>query len=271
MLRLRFFLPGHDWGPIAFSGIIVLAARGDGQNFALGIQHLGKPTKGMSMMEESVWDRAESPASADEILSPAAYNAAIGGVLAWGFGVNFYMVENIPPEWPMQFGLWPFLIGYMACCFGGVMLYSKSDNPAVSFLGYNLVVIPFGLVINSVVANYNPAIVLEAVRVTGAVTIVMMCLGTMYPAFFQRIVGALTVALFAVIIVEMVGYFFFGFSHGITDWAVAVIFCGYIGYDWGRANQIPKTLDNAVDSAAAIYMDIINLFLRILRIMGRRN
>ncbi|MBT7579493.1 MAG: hypothetical protein HN633_12065, partial [Candidatus Marinimicrobia bacterium] len=48
------------------------------------------------------------------------------------------------------------------------------------------------------------------------------------------------------------------------------IFCGYIGYDWGRANQIPKTLDNAVDSAAALYMDIINLFLRVLRILGRR-
>ncbi len=47
-------------------------------------------------------------------------------------------------------------------------------------------------------------------------------------------------------------------------------FCGYIGYDWGRANQIPKTMDNAVDSAAALYMDIINLFLRILRIMGRK-
>jgi FtsH-binding integral membrane protein len=29
-------------------------------------------------------------------------------------------------------------------------------------------------------------------------------------------------------------------------------------------------LDNAIDSAAAIYMDVINLFLRVLRIMGRR-
>ena len=50
---------------------------------------------------------------------------------------------------------------------------------------------------------------------------------------------------------------------------VAIIFCGYIGYDWGRANNIPKTYDNAVDCAAALYMDIIIFFLRILRIMGR--
>jgi FtsH-binding integral membrane protein len=223
------------------------------------------------MMEESVWNRAGTAISEDETLSPAAYNAAIGAVLAWGFGVNFYMVQNISPEAAMQFGFWPFMIGYIACCAGGVMLYSRSDNPAISFAGYNLVVIPFGLVINTVVANYNPAIVLEAVRVTGAVTVVMMCLGTMYPAFFQRIVGALTVALIAVIVVEVIGFYFFDMHHGVMDWIVAAIFCGYIGYDWGRANQIPKTLDNAVDSAAAIYMDIINLFLRILRIMGRRN
>jgi FtsH-binding integral membrane protein len=50
---------------------------------------------------------------------------------------------------------------------------------------------------------------------------------------------------------------------------VVAIFCGYIGVDWSRANSIPKTLDNAIDSAAALYMDIINLFVRILSIMGR--
>jgi FtsH-binding integral membrane protein len=92
----------------------------------------------------------------------------------------------------------------------------------------------------------------------------------MFPAFFQKIVGALTVALIAVILVEVLGGLFFGWSHGITDWIVVLIFCGYIGYDWGRANAIPKTLDNAIDSAAALYMDIINLFLRLLRILGRR-
>ena len=32
----------------------------------------------------------------------------------------------------------------------------------------------------------------------------------------------------------------------------------------------PKTLDNAVDSALDIYLDVINLFLRILRILGSR-
>ena len=37
---------------------------------------------------------------------------------------------------------------------------------------------------------------------------------------------------------------------------MALIFSGYIGYDWARANAILKTLDNAIDSAAALYLDI---------------
>lgn len=98
----------------------------------------------------------------------------------------------------------------------------------------------------------------------------MMLLGTLFPRFFQAIYAGLVAALFGVLVIELFQIFVLGIHSNWIDWAVAIIFCGYIGYDWGRANQIPKTIDNAVDSAAAIYMDIINLFLRILRILGRK-
>jgi len=131
-------------------------------------------------------------------------------------------------------------------------------------------VVPFGLVLNIIVSAYDPVLVFSAIKVTAIVTAIMMFAGSLWPAFFRRIIGALTIALFAVIIVQLVEIFVLKQQHGIIDWVVVVIFCGYIGYDWGRANAIPKTVDNAIDSAAALYMDIINLFVRILRIMGRR-
>ncbi|ABP80401.1 hypothetical protein PSEUDT2_00522 [Stutzerimonas stutzeri] len=140
----------------------------------------------------------------------------------------------------------------------------------MSFLGYNLVVVPFGLIVNLVVSRYDSALVYEAIRITALVTLGMMLLGTLFPRFFARIASALTVALLLVIVVELVELFILGIHHGVIDWIVVLIFCGYVGVDWGRANQIPKTLDNAIDSAAALYMDIINLFLRILRILGRK-
>ena len=205
-----------------------------------------------------------------EVLSDGAYNLAMGLVLCWGFMVNWWMVKNIPVSVITGIDFRLFLLGYFASCFLGVYLFNKSANPLVSFLGYNLVVVPFGFVINIVVGRYDTALVLEAMRITGTVTAGMMVLGSLFPAFFKRIHGALTAALLLVIIVELVDVFVLHKEHGITDWIVVFIFCGYVGYDWGRANNIPKTLDNAVDSAAALYMDIINLFLRILRILGRR-
>lgn len=219
------------------------------------------------MSDSNVFDRTEV---VGKEVSANLYNLVIGLVLCWGFLVNWFMVQAIPVEVIYSVSPWVFIIGYFVCCFLGIYLFRSSDSAFVSFIGYNFVVVPFGLIINIVVAAYDPYIVLEAIKLTGLVTLLMMILGSMFPAFFSRIAGALTIALLVVIVVELVQAFFFHVQQAWTDWVVALIFCGYIGYDWGRANRIPKTIDNAVDSAAALYIDIINLFLRILRIMGRK-
>jgi len=220
-------------------------------------------------MENTVFKRTENDSPGQRI-SRNVYNLLIGSVLCWGFLVNWVMVKTIPYESIASINPWIFFIGYLASGLFGIFLFTKSDTPLISFIGYNFVVVPFGLVINLVVYHYDPSLVLDAIRVTGLVTAIMMILGSMFPIFFDRIAGALTIGLLVVIIVELVEIFILRIHHGIIDWIVVVIFCGYIGYDWGRANRIPQTVDNAVDSAASLYMDIINLFLRILRIMGRR-
>jgi len=218
-------------------------------------------------METNVFERTTTTATE---ISASLYNAIIGGTLLIGFIINYFMVKLIPVEAIMSINTWVFFIGYFVCCMAGVALFSKSDNPAISFLGYLLVVTPFGLIINLVVSRYSPDVVMDAIQSTAIITCIMMLLGTMYPAFFRSIARGLFVALICTIIAEVVMIFVFNTHHTIIDWVVVLIFCGYIGYDWGRANSIPKTVDNAIDSAAALYMDIINLFLRLVRILGRR-
>ncbi|KFZ37647.1 histidine kinase [Shewanella mangrovi] len=218
-------------------------------------------------MENTVFDRRDTN---DKVIGSQLYNLIIGLTLLWGFAINYLMVQTIDPSIIISVPPLLFFGGYFVCCFIGIAMFSKSDSPVVSFIGYNLVVIPFGLVINVVVSGYDPMLVVEAMRITTLVTLGMMVLGTLFPAFFAKIGRALFISLLVVIVVELVEMFIFNVHHSILDWVVAVIFCGYIGYDWGRANMIPKTVDNAIDSAAALYMDIINLFLRILRILGSR-
>lgn len=218
-------------------------------------------------METNVFQRTHT---ADAEISAHLYNAIIGITLLIGFAINYAMVKHIPAEAIASINPWVFFIGYFACCFAGVALFSKSDNPAISFLGYLLVVTPFGLIINLVVSRYSADVVGNAIQATGVITCIMMLLGSMYPGFFKSIARGLFIALLCTIVVELVMIFVFNAHHTIVDWAVVLIFCGYIGYDWARANSIPKTVDNAIDSAAALYMDIINLFLRLVRILGRR-
>ena len=98
-----------------------------------------------------------------------------------------------------------------------------------------------------------------------------MLVSLFFPAFFLSIGRVLAIALIGSLLVEVIGGLVFHLPLDIMDYVVVVIFAGYVGYDWARAQAYPKTLDNAVDSAADIYVDIVNIFIRILSILGKKN
>lgn len=221
------------------------------------------------MKTQTLFDRTQALPAAGE-LSPATYNLAIGGCLGWGFLVNWLIIQNVPLSAIAQLGPYGLLIGFLASSFLGNYLVAKPAAPAVNFVGYNLIVIPFGIILSLAVARYDAVVVSDALMLTAVVTAIMMTLGSMYPQVFAKAVGTLTMALIAAVVVEMIGVFFLHRDYAFIDWIVVACFCGYIGYDWGRANAIPKTLGNAIGSSASLYMNIINLLLRIMRILGRR-
>jgi len=218
-------------------------------------------------LTEGVWGQSTHNYTGVQ-LSANVYNFLIGMTLLWGFGMNYIMIQTIPGEVVSAINPWVLLIGYFVCCIAGIALFTASDNPILSFIGYNMVVVPIGIIIIPFVQSYDSGIVQRAVMTTGLVTTIMMILGTMFPAFFAKIERALFTALIIAIVVELFMIFTIGHSTTWMDWVVVIIFCGYIGVDWGRAQHIPRTVDNAVDSAAALYIDIINLFIRLLSIMG---
>ena len=201
-----------------------------------------------------------------ENLSEKTYNLVIGACLLYGFALNALMVKFLSPVFR---GMNPIalLVGYFVLCLAGILV-SRSRNPGLSFLGYNLVVVPIGAVLAVILPEYSADTVLTAVVVTGIVVAVMMLLATLLPNLFSRIGFALFIALAVSVIVELVAMLL-GFYGGIFDWIFVVIFSLYIGFDWYRAQQFPKSLDNAIDCVLDLYLDIINLFLRILSLISR--
>jgi hypothetical protein len=206
------------------------------------------------------------------ILSDTMYNGAIAAVLLWGLLVN-YLLCKYAYDFAANMNPAVLIIGYLVLAIGGTVIAGRSRKPAVSFLGYNMVVIPFGLVISLLVGTYtkvDPDIVTYAFLYTMLISVAMMALVMIRPQFFAKLGGVLTAVLMGVILCEVV-LLIFHVRQSWTDWLVAGLFSLYIGYDVYRSQQFPKTLDNAVDSALDIYMDIANLFIRLLSILGRRD
>lgn len=208
----------------------------------------------------------------DEI-SPQTFNLIIGAVLLYGFLINCFMItfcfDAVASLNPIAF-----LVIYFVLAIAGTIMIRKSDNPVISFVGYNLMVVPIGLVLTLLINAYALAgmesTVMTAFVVTAIVTIAMMAISSIFPAFFLSLGRTLGVTLLITIVIELI-LTLVGASLGIVDYIVVLLFCGYVGYDWQRANAMPKTVDNAIDCASELYLDIANLFIRILRILSRAN
>ncbi|KAI8836054.1 inhibitor of apoptosis-promoting Bax1-domain-containing protein [Chytriomyces cf. hyalinus JEL632] len=157
--------------------------------------------------------------------------------------------------------------------FGGLallvaLIFYRSKEPANRYL-----LAAFTLVesysIGVVCTFYESEVVLQAVILTFAVFIGLtlftlnsrMSFEGMGPFLF----GSLWILIFASFL-----QIFFPFSR-VTDLIIAVfsaiIFCGYIVYDTYMIFT-RMTVDDYIMASVELYLDVINLFLAILRILG---
>lgn len=215
----------------------------------------------------------DSPEAYNEI-SARKYNLVLGLCLLWGFVANAAICYFAGPSIvkfiaanPSAY-LW-IIIGYAVLAIVGIVISSKSDSPGVSFLGYNMIVLPLGVMLSVVLAAYSQTVVFYAFTGTAIITGLMIVMAEIFPTFFLSIGRGLIFALLITLIVEIIARFLFHLPLGIIDMVVVLIFCGYIGFDWARAQRIPYSVGNAIDAACSLYLDIINIFLRLLAIFGR--
>jgi len=241
-------------------------------NFQDSIESLKKKERnGVLLLKNkvNVFDRIE-------IESPGArmgthiYNLVIGLTLCWGMAINWLGAENLHYAVIANVDPMLFILGCLGICSIGALLINTSTQLVISFLGYTFVVVSFGLVISFLSHFYDPALAPDMLRLVVLATTIMTLCSAILPKYFEKFFGGLTIAVLAVIGIAAIEILLLNKQHHIIEVFVALAFCGYIGIDWGRANRIPKTLPNAIESAVAVYMDIINLFLGLLRIPARR-
>lgn len=217
------------------------------------------------MASESVYERY-----GPDTMTRSSFYFVLGIILTYGFTAT-YIVSEMSSSWTP--GIWEFLLVGLGLPLLGIFM-SVSESALVSFIGFNLVVIPFGVILGPTLKMYElaqPGIVSQAAMLTACVTGVMAVSGLLFPDFYRSIGGALFGALLSLLAVFIASMFvpaLMGFT--IIHYAAAGLFALYIGYDMWRASDIPATLDNAVDVSISLYLDILNLFLWILKILGKK-
>ena len=204
-------------------------------------------------------------------LSRRAYNAAIGVVLGIGLLINAAMAQFLPASAFELMGQYPLavFIGFIVVSIGSFFVINRSDNPAISMLGFVVLSAAFGYFVAAAVQSYTDTTVTRAFMLTAAISIAMVVAATIVPNIFAKMGTALLAALAITLIAEVATVFITHSDPIAFDFIFVIIFALYIGYDWQKAQAYPPTLDNAVDSAADIYVDIVNLFIRLLAIFGR--
>ncbi len=180
--------------------------------------------------------------------------------------------------WVGPLNEWVFFICVLICSLAGTCIALGSMNPLISLVGYVMVAGPFGLLLGPVVGMYEAASVVKVLYITGAVTGVLSIIGAAIPRSLESWSGflfaGLIVVLFGTIGIPLLGWVFPGVpiegALTMIDWLAVFVFSGYIVFDMNRAMRVPATVNNAVDCSLALYLDIINLFIRLLSIMGQK-
>lgn len=163
----------------------------------------------------------------------------------------------------------PAIIGLLVLPLAGTILAIQSSKPVLSFLGYNLIIIPWGFLLGPLLNRYNPGLVRNAFILTAIITVQMGTLGFAFPKFFERIGFILLIGLFSLLIIRLAQSFCTFLNIGAIEYISAGIFSCYIGYDMYRSLEVPRTIDNAIDISIELYLDIVNLFLITIRILKK--
>ncbi len=170
----------------------------------------------------------------------------------------------------------PMLIIELVVAIGASAVLSKG-NTAVAAVLYAIYTVVNGVTMAVIFFAYDIASIQQAFMITALLFGVMAVIGTITKADLTNLGAILTMALIGVILVSVVNMIFgyTGMDMAI-NYVVVFIFIGLTAYDAQKTKVLAENATYAdinrcaLFSGMQLYLDFINLFLRILAIMGKR-
>ncbi len=122
-------------------------------------------------------------------LSNRVYNTLLGVTILYGLILN-YILCAYGLEFAMSINPILLMIGYLILGFVGIIISIISERPSASFIGYNLLVVPSGLVLTLALQEFgglDSIIVKQAFLYTTIISGIMILLGNLYPKFSKKL------------------------------------------------------------------------------------
>jgi len=214
------------------------------------------------------------------VMTYMASALAISGIMAWWFGTSGMAQEYLlGAEGGMT------AIGWivMLAPFGLVLLMgfgmNKMSSPVMLsvFMLYSLLM---GISLSFIFLAYTQASIFSTFLVTAGTFGTMAFLGYTTSTDLTKMGSILYMALIGIILAMVVNWFM---QSAIMDYVISMIgvliFTGLTAYDMQKIKRIGMTVDAqseegtklALFGALNLYLDFVNLFLFLLRLMGNRN
>lgn len=163
------------------------------------------------------------------------------------------------------------LVGSLGTLFA--LLFAREKSPLnlgllyafATFSGMSL-----GLILEAYMARGLTGVVLNAAATTAAVTLAAGAYGVTTKRDLSGMGSILFVGLIGVLVASVAGIFIqLPLLYLVVSAVSAVLFTGFIVYDLNRvANVRGATEGQIILLAVAVYLDIFNLFLALLRLFG---
>jgi len=144
----------------------------------------------------------------------------------------------------------------------------KSTTAKILYLAYSALT---GLTLSSIFIVYNITSIIWTLLASAIIFIIFSALGKSDKFDLRHYGTYLFIALLGAIILELINIFLMNNTLDIILCIVVLcIFVAYVAYDTQKILRYYDYNDNmAVYGAFSLYLDFINIFLRLLRLFGR--
>jgi len=218
----------------------------------------------------TIWNRR----SGHDTLGARVYNGLVVGYVFAGF-ILAALMSTLTTGVDLSNG-WVavgFIVGYLAVSFTGILLVTRNHSAGLSTVGFGLVASAVGLLLGPCLAHYTGESILTALAVTGLITLMTGLIGISIPKSLGHWAGWLSVGL-VVVLCGTIGLQLLSLFMSVAPvlsvwgWLVVAFFSALLVFDFNRAMHLPKNAVNAIDAATGIFLDVANVFIWILRLLG---